>query len=237
MLREGGPPPQDGEARTRHRRRLIPRRHEAGEPAGGEKIVHPALHTVARPCLSVPRRELQATVLPEDEASGPAHEDLQAEDERGLSHMQAAYRAVLLSREALPGDEVLGAVLQQHKAEAEAAAGAAARAAAAAAAAAHGGHEHARLRARPRLAPHPQRRARLAAPLQARFRLTHAAAQRAEGAATGIFYFYISIFIIFIIFCNSRCKNYLITAYKHLILLSLISIHSHSPACRSSNCP
>lgn len=182
MLREGGPPPQDGEARTGHRRGLVAGRHEAGQPAGSEEALHPALHTVARARLPVPRRQLQAAVLPEDEEGRPAHQDLQAEDEGRLPDLQAAHRAVLLPREALPGDQVFRAVLQQHKAEAEAAAGAAARAAAAAAAAAHGGHEHARLRAR-RLLAALRARARLPASIQAR--LAHLAAQCTEGLTAG----------------------------------------------------
>lgn len=179
LLREGGTSAHHGEARPRHRRGLLAGRHEASQPAGGAQAVHPALHPVSGARVPVPRRQLQAAVLPEDEAGRHPHQDLQAKDEGRLSDLQATDSAVLLPRQALHGVEVLGAVLQQHQAEAEAAEGAAARAAGQAAAAAHGGHEHAR---RPALLP-AAARARLAAPLQAR---RHArAAQRAEGAAAG----------------------------------------------------
>lgn len=179
--REGGPPAQDGEARPRHRRGRLARRHEAGQPAGGAQAVHPALHSVAGARLPVPRRQLPPAVLPEDEARRHAHQDLPPQDQGRLPHLQTAHRAMLLPRQALPGDQVLRALLLQHQAEAEAAAGAAAGAAGQAAAAAHGGHEHARRRAP---LPAARRRAGLAAALQARH--ARAAAQRAEGAAAGM---------------------------------------------------
>lgn len=56
--------------------------------------------------------------MSEDEARGDAHEELQEENARRMSHLQAAHRALLLSREALQGEQVLGAVLPQHQAEA-----------------------------------------------------------------------------------------------------------------------
>lgn len=184
VLRQRGPPAQDGKARPRPRRGLVAGRHEAGQPAGGAQAVHPALHPVAGARLPVPRRQLPPALVPEDEARRHPHEGLQAQDEGRLSNLQATHSALLLSRQALPGDEVLGAVLQQHQAEAEAAASAAARAAAAAPAAAHGGHEHARGRHGRRLAaPAALARARLAAARQAL--RARAAAQRAEGAAAG----------------------------------------------------
>lgn len=184
VLRQGGPPAQDGKARPRPRRGLVAGRHEAGQPARGAQAVYPALHPVAGARLPVPRRQLPPSLVPEDEARRHPYEGLQAQDEGRLSDLQAAHSALLLSRQALPRDEVLGAVLQQYQTEAEAAAGAAARAAAAAAAAAHGGDEHARWSDGRRVAaPAARARARLAASRQAL--RARAAAQRAEGFAAG----------------------------------------------------
>lgn len=181
LPREGGPPAQDGEAGPRHRRGLLARRHEAGQPAGGAQAVHPALHPVAGARVPVPRRQLPPAVLPEDEARRHAHQDLPTQDQGRLSHLQAAHRSVLLPREALPGDEMLRAFLQQHKAEAEAAAGAAEGAASQAAEKTHGGHEHARGGAAVASAHGV---AGIAAALQAcHARVT---AQCAEGVATGM---------------------------------------------------
>lgn len=241
MSREGRAPAQDGEARPRHRRRLLPWRHEASQPAGGSQTVHPAVHPVPGARVPVPRRELQATVVPEDEASGDAHEDLQAEDEGRLPDLQAADSAVLLPREALHGDEVLGAVLQQHKTEAEAAAGAAAGAAGEAAAAARGGDEHARGARAP--VPAAAARARVAAALEAargrgarHARLAHLArnarharnarvarlarlsrlaraAQRTESTATGTPFILLPILLA----CNTRTRPRF-TCSKHVCL-------------------
>ena len=144
LPREGRPPAQDGEARPRHRRGLFSWRHEASQPSGGPQAVHPALHPVSGARVPVPRRQLPLTVLPEDEARRHAHQDLSPQDQGRLSNMQAAHRVVLLPREALPGDQVFRAFLQQHQAEAEAAAGPATSAASQATAQTYGGHEHAR---------------------------------------------------------------------------------------------
>jgi hypothetical protein len=57
----------------------------------------------------------------EDEARGDAHEELQEEDARRVSHLQTAHRALLLPCEALQGEQVSGAVLSEHQAEAAAA--------------------------------------------------------------------------------------------------------------------
>lgn len=183
LPREGRPPAQDGEARPRHRRGLFSRRHEASQPSGGPQTVYPALHPVSGARVPVPRRQLPPTVLPEDEARRHAHQDLSPEDKGRLSDMQAAHRVVLLPREALPGDQVFSAFLQQHQAEAEAAAGAAASAASQAAAQTHGGHEHAR---RGAALPACLRLAGLPASLQAcHARVT---AQCAKSVATGMYF-------------------------------------------------
>lgn len=183
LPREGGSSAQDGEARPRHRRGLVARRHEAGQPAGGAQAVHPALHPVAGARLPVSRRQLPPAVLPEDEARRHAHQDLPPQDQGRLPHLQAAHRAVLLPRQALPGDQVLRALLQQHQAEAQAAAGAATRAAGQIAAPAYGSHEHARSGASLAAA---YCCLGFAATFQARY--ARAATQCAEGAAAGMLY-------------------------------------------------
>jgi hypothetical protein len=43
---------------------------------GGPKIVDTEVHSVVGACVSMQRRELSFTELPEDEASGDAHEEL-----------------------------------------------------------------------------------------------------------------------------------------------------------------
>lgn len=119
---EGRTSAQDGEARLRHRRRIGAGRSQAGQSPGGQETVHPALHPVVGACVPVPRRQLPAAVVPEDEARRPAHEELQAEDQRRLPHLQAAHRPLLLPRQALSGAEVSSALLSQHQAQAQAAA-------------------------------------------------------------------------------------------------------------------
>lgn len=122
---QGWSPAQNGQARVRPGRWLVPDGHQADQSAGGAQAVHPAVHPVAGARVSVPRRQLPAAELSEDEARRAAHEALQAEDARRLSDLQAADCAVLLPRQALPGGQVSGAVLSEHQAQAEAAAAAA----------------------------------------------------------------------------------------------------------------
>jgi hypothetical protein len=55
--------------------------------------------------------------MSEDEARRDAHEELQEENARRLSNLQTAHRSVLLSCEALQGEQVLSAVLSEHQAE------------------------------------------------------------------------------------------------------------------------
>jgi hypothetical protein len=66
--------------------------------AGGKEVVHTEMHPVTGARLPVQRRQLQASQLPEDEAGGAAHQDVQAKDQRWLSYMQATDRSLLLSR-------------------------------------------------------------------------------------------------------------------------------------------
>jgi hypothetical protein len=66
--------------------------------AGGEKIVHSEMYSVVGARLSVQRCQLQASQLPEDEAGGATHQDVQAEDQRWLSYMQATDCSLLLPR-------------------------------------------------------------------------------------------------------------------------------------------
>lgn len=129
----------------------------------------------------MPRRELPATVMPEDEARRHAYKNLQEEDEGRLPDLQAAYRVVLLPREALSRNEVFCPILQQYKTEAEATASPTEGTAGEVAASAYGGDEHAR-RADGCVASAAPR-AGLAAALQTA--VACATAQRAEGIATG----------------------------------------------------
>lgn len=55
--------------------------------------------------------------MSEDEARGDAHQELQEENSWGVPNMQTAHRPLLLSREALQGEQMSGAVLSQHQAE------------------------------------------------------------------------------------------------------------------------
>jgi hypothetical protein len=66
--------------------------------AGGEKIVHTEMYSVVGARLSVQRCQLQASQLPKDEAGGATHQDVQAEDQRWLSYMQATDCSLLLPR-------------------------------------------------------------------------------------------------------------------------------------------
>lgn len=106
LPREGGPPAQDGEIRPGYRRGLVAWGHEAGQPAGGAQAVHPALHPVAGARVPVPRRQLPPALVPEDEARRHAHQDLQAQDQGRLPHLQAAHRVMLLSRETLSSEYI-----------------------------------------------------------------------------------------------------------------------------------
>lgn len=212
LPRERGSPAQDGEAGTRPRRGLVTGRHEAGQPTGGAQTVHSALHPVAGARVPVPRRQLPSAFVPEDEACGTTHQDLQTQDQGRLPHLQAADRTVLLPRKALPGDEVLGAVLQQHQAEVKAAASAAASAAATIVTPAHGRHEHARRGARCLFAA----RAAACQPSAFQAASARAASQRAEGAATGrvlLRYYQVTIgtfTVVKLISCATRAYNPLI---------------------------
>ena len=84
------------------------------------------MYPVAGARLPVPRRELPACQLPEDEARHGAHAELSAENQRRLPGLQAADRTLLLPRQTLPRDQVPGAFLRHHQAETAAAAAAAA---------------------------------------------------------------------------------------------------------------
>lgn len=180
LLRQRGPSAQDGQARVRFRRGHVAGGHETSEPARGPQTFHPALHPVSSPRMPVSRRELPSAFMPEDEASSHAYKNLQAKDEGGLSYLQAAHRFMLLPREALSGNEVFSAVLQQYKTEAEAATGPAEGTAGEAAPPAHGGDEHAR---RSHQLSAAAARASLATSLQAA--VACLTAQCAEGIATG----------------------------------------------------
>lgn len=67
------------------------------------------------------RRKLSTTIVSEDETRCYTHKELQAENSRGLSYLQAAHRSLLLSCEALQGKQMSCAVLSKHQAEAAAA--------------------------------------------------------------------------------------------------------------------
>ena len=84
------------------------------------------VHTVPGARLPVPRRQLPAALLQEDEEDHGAHQELRVQDERGLFHLQAARCPVLLPRQGLQGARVPRPLLPQHQAEDAAAAGAAA---------------------------------------------------------------------------------------------------------------
>lgn len=64
---------------------------------GGKEAVNPEVYTVASTCMPVPRCKLQATKLSEDETSCAAHQDMQAEDQWRMPHMQTAHSTLLLS--------------------------------------------------------------------------------------------------------------------------------------------
>lgn len=78
------------------------------------------MHSIAGACVSVPRRQLPSTFVSEDEASGDAHKELQKENARWMPDLQTAHRALLLSREALQGEQVPCAVLSKYQAKASA---------------------------------------------------------------------------------------------------------------------
>jgi hypothetical protein len=142
VLRQRGPPAQDGEARLRLGRRFVAQRPETGQPARSQEVVDPAVHPLSGARVSMSRRELSPDQLSEDEEGGDAHQNVQAKDERRLSDMQTVDSVVLLPRETLPRDQVSGAVLFEHQTQVETAAAAAATAAGAAAAKENGRDEH-----------------------------------------------------------------------------------------------
>lgn len=75
--------------------------------------------------MSVSQRQLLAAILPEDEACCSAHKELQAQNQRRLSYLQAAHCPVLLPRQALSGEQMSRPFLLEHQAEVAAAAAAA----------------------------------------------------------------------------------------------------------------
>ena len=94
------------------------------KPPGVSAQVHPALHLLAGARLPVPQRQLPHEGVPQDEARGVPHYELQEEDQQRLPHLQAAHLPVLLPCQALQREQVPGAVLPaaQTEAQAEAAA-------------------------------------------------------------------------------------------------------------------
>lgn len=67
-------------------------------------------------------RELSLTFVSKDETCGATYEELQTENARWMSDLQATHRSLLLSCETLPRGKVLSAVLSEYQAETEAAA-------------------------------------------------------------------------------------------------------------------
>jgi len=92
------------------------------EPAGESTSQHPALHPVPGPRLPMSQCQLLTTVMPEDEEGGSAHQGLQAQDQWWLSCMQAAHCFMLLSCQALSGEQVSRSLLSQHQAQTSSAA-------------------------------------------------------------------------------------------------------------------
>ena len=119
MQGQDWPSTQDGKAGLRLGRWFFAVRHEAGQSPRGAKAINPKVYPVAGTCVSVSRCKLSSTVVSEDEASGPAHEELQAENARRLSNLQTAYCAMLLPRQTLPGAKVSGSILSKHQAQAQ----------------------------------------------------------------------------------------------------------------------
>lgn len=142
VLRERRPSPQNGETRFGSGRRVVPARPETSQPPRGEKAIDTTLYPVVGACVPVSRRQLSTPELPEDAEGSEPHESVQTENERGLSHLQAARCAVLLPREALPRGQVSGAVLFEYQVQDEAATAPAEVATGAAFTQTYGGDEH-----------------------------------------------------------------------------------------------
>ena len=108
------PSAQNGKTWFRPGRRLFSVGCQASQSSGSPQAVNPALHPVSGPRLSVPRRQLSTTFLPEDEARRHSYALLQAEDERWLSHLQATHCALLLPCQTLYRNQVSRSILSQH---------------------------------------------------------------------------------------------------------------------------
>ena len=123
LQRESWPRAQNGTIRFRSRRRLIAIRSRSQpiKPSRSPPTVNSTVHSVSGARVSMSRRQLSTSILSEDETRRDPHEELQAENSRWLSHLQAAHRPLLLSCEALQGKQMSRAVLSQHQAEAAAA--------------------------------------------------------------------------------------------------------------------
>lgn len=116
---EGRPRTQNGEVGLRFGRWFADR-HEAGQSTRGTQTVHPTVHSVTGARLSVSRRQLSPAIVPENEASRQPHKAVQTKDQRWLSDLQAADRAVLLPRKTLSRGQVSGAILSKYQAQTEA---------------------------------------------------------------------------------------------------------------------
>lgn len=119
-----------------------PRRATVKEPPGVATTEHPALHSVPCPCLSVPQCKLLIAILPEDETGCPAHQGLQAQDQRWLSSVQTAHSSLLLPCQTLPREQMPCAILSQYQTQTSTAADPASPAAGSAHAQKDGYHEH-----------------------------------------------------------------------------------------------
>ena len=86
------------------------------------------MHSEPCPRLPVPRRQLHAALVSEDEEGGVAHATVPAQVPRGMPNLQAADCPVLLSRQAVQRAQVPGALLSEYQAEAAPAANATAAA-------------------------------------------------------------------------------------------------------------
>lgn len=87
---------------------------------GSTKVLDTKVYTVFGARVSMQRRELPVSQLPENETSCPAHQDMQEANEWRLPDLQTACRPLLSSREALSRSQVSCALLLQHQAETQA---------------------------------------------------------------------------------------------------------------------
>lgn len=123
MQRKSRPSSSHGEAWFRFGRWLISRRwYYKNKSTRSTKTINSEMYSVSCACVPMSGCKLSSSFVSEDETCGATYEELQTENARWLSDLQATYRSLLLSRETLPRSKMFGALLSEYQAKTETAA-------------------------------------------------------------------------------------------------------------------